>query len=578
MTPTLRGVARIAGRGRPCRTVLVACGVAAMAATDVPSQVPSTPVPVFRVGSELVVVDLVPTSRDGRFVDNLKPEELQVFEDGRPQRVQFLRVVRPGESQSEMFVGSPDSDAPAVGLPSAPRPPESLTGPALVVVIDQQSIPGGAMIATRDAIDGLLEDLPRSTQVMLATLRRRVEVRHPFSHDLASVSAALARVQPAAGVDELKFVEFTDKVDQLCDGSQEQSVQQAIMLGKALIHETRQQLRSAADGLSALSRMLASIPGRKHIVLYSAGYPLDPTGAVIETIAGICGAGAQASQELTAVEPFDGTVLLQNLMDEANRAQVSFYAIDARGLMTDTLQAQQRGSPRLARRGMLPQVTRLDTVVPQQYLRAVAGDSGGRWFLNSNDLAKGLRSAWIDASEYYLVGYSPAGPRRKGRFHRIEVRVGRPDVDLRYRQGYREAAEKDLAERDLTTALQFPTLFETDDLDVETEIVAGRLKVVTFLQPAALVFTPAGDEHRCDIAVHAILRDAQGRLVGGKALFAKDVGLRLRSDRLAALRDSDNVEIPTDVAAPPAGRYVLTVVARHSGNRLAARTTELEAP
>lgn len=54
------------------------------------------PPPTFRLGTELVVVDLIPTDCAGRFVPDLQPSEIRLLEDGKPQRIEFVRLVRAG--------------------------------------------------------------------------------------------------------------------------------------------------------------------------------------------------------------------------------------------------------------------------------------------------------------------------------------------------------------------------------------------------------------------------------------------------------------------------------------------------
>ena len=53
-------------------------------------------VPVFGASADLVVIDLIATGDDGRLVADLRPEELSVFEDGKPQRLELARYVTAG--------------------------------------------------------------------------------------------------------------------------------------------------------------------------------------------------------------------------------------------------------------------------------------------------------------------------------------------------------------------------------------------------------------------------------------------------------------------------------------------------
>jgi hypothetical protein len=74
----------------------------------------------------------------------------------------------------------------------------------------------------------------------------------------------------------------------------------------------------------------------------------------------------------------------------------------------------------------------------QDGLNALAHDTGGRTFFNSNDLKPGLVSALKETSFYYLLAWKPdrESPVR-GRFRKIEVKVtSRPDLTVRVRRGF----------------------------------------------------------------------------------------------------------------------------------------------
>ena len=175
----------------------------------------------------------------------------------------------------------------------------------------------------------------------------------------------------------------------------------------------------------------------------------------------------------------------------------------------------------------------------------------------------------------YLIGYLPPENRKKGEFHKIAVKVARDDASIKYRQGYYEATDHEVAEADISSALRHPEPFPDDGLRIEASVQGGRLKVSALIPPARIRFTESGDQHQAEFSIHAALRDAKGVVVGGKPLFGRDVSIKLKTDRYTALLESDTVEIPTEAAAPAPGTYQLTVVVRDSSGWLAARTIDL---
>ena len=66
----------------------------------------------------------------------------------------------------------------------------------------------------------------------------------------------------------------------------------------------------------------------------------------------------------------------------------------------------------------------------------LADNTDGRAIVNRNDLAAGMKQIMRDASGYYLLGYTSASAPTDGKFHNIDVRVKRPNVEVRARKGY----------------------------------------------------------------------------------------------------------------------------------------------
>ena len=334
-----------------------------------------------------------------------------------------------------------------------------------------------------------------------------------------------------------------DQIDQLCHVSNSTRLAEAgIEAGKSLILEANARSRITSVNLSMLAQSLAPVPGRKHVILYSAGYAISPASQAIDAVvAGLTACSTtdmmrirrQVAGELASLDTSDAANGIRAVLDRANRAQVSFYAVDPRGLTTSVVQPQERGRSRVGGSGPMVKLSGLNADLSRDYLERLAIDTGGRTFFDSNDIGNGLRRAWEDAAAYYLVGYAPDLSRAKGRFRKLSVTATRPNLELRYRQGYYEWTEAELAAQDIEQALQAPGAFKRDGFNVATAIDGRLLKIVVGVPPAAVRFTAAAGEHRADLSVHGELRDARGALVGGKPLAGRDIALRVNAERLA---------------------------------------------
>ena len=134
----------------------------------------------------------------------------------------------------------------------------------------------------------------------------------------------------------------------------------------------------------------------------------------------------------------DNAVQFQTMLDRANRANVSFYPINPRGLPVFDTPID------VPRTGVPPDGTPVFTPPAQDAamlrtrtgtLRDLASATDGIAIINSNDLESGFRRVTDDLSSYYLLGYYSNG-KLDGKFHALRVRVKRPGVQVRARRGY----------------------------------------------------------------------------------------------------------------------------------------------
>ncbi len=580
---------------RPLLAAFAAAGVLAGG-----SPLPSQERPRFGVSADLVVLDLVAWDKDGRFVADLRPEEVEVYEDGKRQKLEFLHLAATPADRP----AAPASPAETVAQPLTPTPPATAPAPSppastlsLVVVVDLMTMHSEVLARTKQAIVRMARtEIEPGTRLMLATVSRGMQVRQPFNADIDRFVAAVEALSPGPGEDEASVFTLVDEVDEACSAMSGTpafgtpgGLQSVVNISRAWVENVRLGMSASLEGLGALSRYLASIPGRKHVVFYSAGYPLEPvtlTAGVLEELCLTQGSAgrpddrgrAELQSSVSMHQKVDSAGMLQAFFDEANRAQVSVYTVDARGLVGDVTPARSRMPAAVARSGVAQQVTQRAVRAPQEFLSSVADNTGGTSSLNSNELALGMRAAATDARAYYLVAYAPAGSRKEGRFYPVTVKVRREGVRVRYRKGYEWLTDTRRAERAVAAALRFPTLYAEEGLTVAAAVEGGRLRVSALLPTAALAFRQAGPEYLDEIALYALLRDAAGRPVGERYLFAKTIAMKLTASRYADLRTRDNVEVPTEVDLPKPGRYSVTVVARHSGGRLASATAEIDIP
>ena len=154
-----------------------------------------------------------------------------------------------------------------------------------------------------------------------------------------------------------------------------------------------------------------------------------------------------------------------DVLNEANRANVSFYPIDPRGLAVfdQPIDYQPVAEPRGADEA---QAGRTDGVIEDfarlrgrlESLETAASATDGVAMLKSNDLSASLNRIVADLSDYYLIGYASTNAKADGSFRRLDVRVKRPGIDVRARRGYRAATAAEVAARAAASAPPDPEM------------------------------------------------------------------------------------------------------------------------
>ena len=136
----------------------------------------------------------------------------------------------------------------------------------------------------------------------------------------------------------------------------------------------------------------------------------------------------------------DNQAQLHATVDDAIRSGVSFWPVDARGLVAQApLGDATQGSPGgvSAYNGTAAQAVTTRLQQSQDTLYALAGDTGGKALLDYNDLTRGIVQAQQSTSSYYILGYYTSNTTLDGRFRKIKIGTrAELDAKLDYRVGY----------------------------------------------------------------------------------------------------------------------------------------------
>lgn len=421
--------------------------------------------PIFRGATEVVRVDVIVTDGDGRFVDDLRPRDFRIFEDGREQRLVDVQLVdlRRGIVRRTAAGGTAEADVRDVTvLDDASATGDASDLGAIVFFIDGTSVDmvnkARFVEAWREVIDDT-ESLQVPRAVYMIDSSRRVRQIVPFTSDVAQLREA------AELLDEMTA--FGNSIyRRMADVARTVGQPSIIWEVKSLEAEEKQRSFDSLRHLTQFCRALGARPGRKALVWVSAGVKLMEGGPYTAILngggAGTGGGGGnpfkdQAGMEFAAGMP-DRLLIeaQQELHQAANSANVSIYAVDPtpRGdLRQAGMGAQIRDAAAMELLTSPEVQSSLEAM--RDSLREAAAETGGRAFIHWSELPSALAEIEEDTSRFYLLAYTPPSPE-DGEYHEISVQVERPGLSVRQRQGYLALAAEERNQRALAAALQIP--------------------------------------------------------------------------------------------------------------------------
>ena len=498
---------------------------------------------VFRSGTELGLVTVVVRDKSGAVVRNLSRDDFAVTEDDKAQTIssfdfEDLAPSRAKEAEPASAAQGPETLAAILKpdlIAKSTQATVDMRGRRLIVLFfDLSSMQpeelGRAVKAAHDYVD---QRLSPSDLIAVASFSTSLQVVQDFTADAAQLTQVIDGFGPngAAGFADGAAGDAEDTPD---DGSAFTADDTEFNL-----FNTDRRL----DALQTLADQLAGIEQKKSVIYFSSGM-------------------SQQGQ--------DNQVQLRRTVDRANRANVSIYAADMRGLQAlvpggDATQGSRRGTSTFSGASTRNQFS--SQAASQDTLTTMAEDTGGRAFFDSNTFGQVFDRVVNDTSAYYILGYSSTNPARDGRFRRIKVRLKRSDLKLEYRSGYyapRDFAHSTKDDREEQLQDQLTSDLSSTDLSAHVSTAYFRLADNRYFVPLAVIvpgyqlpITRSTDKNKATIDVLGLVRDEQHRPVGR----IRDT-VRLSTDAADELKKK-TVQYETGLEMAP-GRYHLKVVVREN--------------
>ena len=423
------------------------------------------PVPILRTTTSEVLLDFVVRDKHANVIRNLRRDEVQVFENGVLQQMRHFEFAD-GHSTSE-------PQAPAVSSVETAAAPAKLAqfdvnelrDISMVTVVIANVDPRGRKLAERAMQDFVRKELRPDTYVGVFGLGPGgLRLVQKYTKDGAKISAAVEQTalhvnidqpvtgelfrpqmglglgndpgDPSSSMISIAAASTPDGVRQLDTSANLNATSDpmARTIGLLMEAEYANEVQDAYNDsmryltqLSSLVQAQARIPGRKVMLLFSAGLPVAP----------------------------DSVELLRSVISAANRSNVSIYAVDTRGvtlqsdldsarrLVTEAAAASQRQflagtnlmiTPGEVTSGELAEAS-MHTDTRENLVELVSG-TGGELLPDSLDFREPLRRVMEDVRTHYESSYSPTDLATDGTFRKIVVKVSRPGARVFAREGY----------------------------------------------------------------------------------------------------------------------------------------------
>ena len=391
--------------------------------------------PTYSMRIDLVTTDVIVRDSQGQFVADLKPNEFEVFEDGIKQDVETMTLFHGGRQFSALTAPPPPAQEGIVLPP--PRPTNDAAGRVFIFFIDDLHLEFRNTARIRDLFKRIRKTLVHEGDMFGVVSTGPSSISIDMTYDLKRLDEAMNKIagnglrpadilqggETAEGPNEVRYrahVAFSTAYE--------------LIQNLENIHNRRKAIIYVSDGYDFNPFESSRLSAEKERLGYSSSSSTSGSGQAGDGTTSYANSSSSGLDDATEVwlkqaNEFADADLARELSDltrTANRANVTLYTIDPRGLV-----------------GMPDMDETIDQVEWQNYvrksidsLRVLAEETGGTAMVNSNDFDKGLKKIDNETSDYYLLGYYSKNPDPFKRSRRIEIKLTRAGLDVQSRKGY----------------------------------------------------------------------------------------------------------------------------------------------
>ena len=545
-------MSRKAKIGRVTTALLMAWS---MATNLLAQQQPQTPVASggrLRVSTEIVLVNVVARDKHGNLIKDLKREDFTVFEDGKKQELASFDFEKVDEMAMAGAAGTAVTGSAGPGGLLNSKVQKSLDARdrrLMLMFFDFSAMQpediDRAVDAGKKYVQGKMQP---ADMIALMSLDTNLQLDLDFTDDKDKILAKLSSYNSSEGQG------FENGSTGSSEGAAETS-------GSYTADDTDYNTFSADRKLLALESVMQAmgkIPQKKSLIYFSNGI----------TQSGVDNQSALRAATAAAV-----------------RANVSIYPVDVRGLSAfppggQAQSASLHGQSAYSGASVLNDLNGNDA--SQETLYSLAADTGGKAFMDTNDLSGVFSVVQKDTSAYYVLGYTSSNHLKDGHYRRLKVQVNRADVKLEYRAGY--YADRDyqhMKQTDREEQLEDELVAELSQTDVAVYAGAAYfrqddshyyLSVSLVIPGSQIPFVQEKDKDNATIDIIGQVLEG-GKLPVGRL---RDT-VKLAVDSAQQVRRK-NVQYNTGFILAPGNYHLKFVVRENSTGRMGSFETDVRIP
>jgi VWFA-related protein len=445
---------------------------------------------------KLVLVDVVATDKEGNFVSDLKKEDFEVYEDGKRLSINSFELIL--FERENIFDEEKQVSKPGQRISRKKR---------FFVIFDSiNSIPRMLDRSKQPILENLISLIEQGREIMVFELDKEEGMRilQPFTSEEKLIAHAVNSASGNIWVEKSADALSVPSILARADPGLEKRDGISFNLGKfeksqehMYEFESRSRFAKSINSFLSVMNVIKDYPGRKSVLLVSGGFP----ALSFERI--YAGEGIESTLPLAQVsaakllDPFkvlqksksrDGDQIFTDLIRFANSHNITFYTMDPDNYLRYVL-------PDITYDNFPRKMHSLNSTVSdgiaeikkneQSNLKYFAKDTGGTYLLGEKKFENFQNAVSRDLGHYYELSYTPQKKKPDGKYHKIDVKIKRPGVEITFRKGYFDYTDEQKESLLFASASYNPSLFRDVPFEARANtLVKGKDKYILWFNVA----------------------------------------------------------------------------------------------